>query len=135
MNYTITASSIHNNKGTLHLKESTHSFGISNKTKDTLSSPVDLYLSALAACILKNVERFSTMMHFEYETTTIEIKGTHCLKPSRIENIVYTLIITSKDANKINSSLLKRNLEKFGTIYYMISQSCAISGTITLQNA
>lgn len=130
MNYTITATSTAKKQGFIQLKNAMASFGISKETEATLSSPAAIYLGALAACILKNIERFSVMMKFEYDTATIEVSATHHIKPSRLEDIVYEVILISKEP-KINTSLLKRNLEKFGTIYFMIAQSCTISGVVT----
>ena len=129
MDYTITANSSPANQGTLNLKNGDVSFGVSKETGVSLSSPVDIYLSALAACILKNIERFSEMMKFKYNQAQIKVTATHCLNPSRLENIIYEVIIISNE-DTINTSLLKRNLEKFGTIYFMISQTCSISGEV-----
>jgi uncharacterized OsmC-like protein len=129
MKYTITGSSKQKKEGVLHFKNAETSFGITKETDGVLSSPADIYLGALAACILKNIERFSGMMKFTYEDATIEVSAAHTLNPSRLEQIVYEAVIRSKE-NNINTSLLKRNLEKHGTIYYMIAQSCAISGSV-----
>ena len=129
MSYTITATSTPKKEGSIQLKNTSVPFGISKESEDILSSPADIYLSALAACTLKNIERFSKMMKFEYEKATIEVSATHAVKPSRLENINYEVILTSKE-DKINISLLKRNIEKFGTITYMVAQSCSIAGTI-----
>ena len=133
MNYSIIATSTPANEGVINLKNGTAPFGISKETAATLASPVDIYLSALAACILKNIERFSGMMKFEYVEASIKVLATHCLKLSRLENIIYEVVLISKDG-KINMSLLKRNIEKHGTIYYMISQFCSISGEVILKN-
>lgn len=132
MIYSVTANTTNKKESSIQLKSTAFPFGISKETEGVLSSPADIYLGALAACILKNIERFSGMMKFEYSNATIEVSATHHLNPSRLENIVYEVVINSKE-NKINTSLLKRNLEKFGTIYYMIAQSCNISGTVIQQ--
>jgi len=134
MNYAIKATSIAKKEGTLHLKKVLVPFGISKETEETLSSPADIYLSALASCILKNIERFSGMMKFQYEKATVDITATHFTKPARLENIAYTVTLISKD-DKINCSLLKRNLEKFGTIYNMVAKATQISGEIILKKS
>ncbi|GAL69107.1 hypothetical protein JCM19301_2097 [Jejuia pallidilutea] len=51
-----------------------------------------------------------------------------------MEHIVYNLTVYSND-KKLNSDLLKKNIEKFGTIYNTVKLSCSISGTIsTIEN-
>ena len=108
MNYHIKASSISNKDAVIHIKESNIDFGTTLKTAEILPNPAELFLGSFAACVLKNVERFST--------------------------IIYHLTIYSND-KKLNTELLKKNIEKFGTIYNTVKLSCTISGTInTIEN-
>ena len=53
----------------------------------------------------------------------------HSEKPVKMDNINYKLIIYSADEN-INTVLLKKNIEKFGTIYNTVKLSCTINGEI-----
>lgn len=129
MDYQITASSIANNDATIHIKESNIDFGTTRKTADSLPNPAELFLGSFAACMLKNVERFSAMMRFSYSKTMLGVKATRLENPPRMDNIEYSLTIYSDD-DKLNTALLKKNIEKFGTIYNTVKLSCAISGTI-----
>ncbi len=134
MDYSIKATSFSEKEGTIHLKKAEVPFGITSETQAILSSPADIYLSSLAACILKNIERFSGMMKFKYDQATIEVTATHFTKPARLENIVYQVILVSRD-DKINLALLKRNLEKFGTIYNMVKKTTTVTGEIIHKKA
>ena len=134
MNYHIKSSSISNQDAVVHIKQSNIDFGTTSKSAEILPNPAQLFLGSFASCILKNVERFSTMMKFNYTKATIEVNATRLENPPRMENIVYDLSIYSND-KKLNSDLLKKNIEKFGTIYNTIKLSCSISGTIsTIEN-
>lgn len=134
MNYHIKASSISNQDAVVHIKQSNIDFGTTSKSDETLPNPAELFLGSFASCILKNVERFSGMMKFNYSKATIEVNATRLENPPRMENIVYNLTIYSNDKN-MNPDLLKKNIEKFGTIYNTVKLSCSISGTInTLEN-
>lgn len=130
MNYHIKASSLSNEDAVIHIKESHIDFGTTSKTADTLPNPAELFLGSFAACMLKNVERFSSMMKFTYSKTTLEVHATRLQNPPRMDNIIYNLTIYSTD-EKINTALLKKNIEKFGTIYNTVKLACSISGTIT----
>jgi len=130
VNYHIKASSNPNQDAAVHIKQSNIDFGITSKSTETLPNPAELFLGSFAACILKNVERFSGLMKFNYAKATIEINATRLENPPRMENIIYNLTIYSND-KKLNSDLLKKNIEKFGTIYNTVSMSCSISGTIS----
>ena len=134
MNYHIKASSISNQDAVVHIKQSNIDFGTTSKTAETLPNPAELFLGSFASCILKNVERFSGMMKFTYTKATIEVNATRLENPPRMENIIYNLTIYSNH-KKLNSNLLKKNIEKFGTIYNTVKLSCSISGTIsTIEN-
>ena len=134
MNYHIKASSISNQDAVVHIKQSNIDFGTTSKSTETLPNPAELFLGSFASCILKNVERFSGMMKFTYSKASIEVNATRLENPPRMENIIYNLTIYSNDI-KLNTDLLKKNIEKFGTIYNTVKLSCSISGTInTLEN-
>ena len=131
MDYHIKASSISNQDAVVHIKQINIDFVT---TSDTLPNPAELFLGSFSACMLKNVERFSAMMKFTYTKATLEVNATRLENPPRMENIIYNLTIYSND-KKLNSALLKKNIEKFGTIYNTVKFSCSISGTIsTIKN-
>lgn len=134
MNYHIKASSISNKDAVVHIKQSNIDFGTTIKTAEILPNPAELFLGSFASCVLKNVERFSGMMKFNYTKATIDVNATRLENPPRMENISYNLIIVSND-KKLNVELLKKNIEKFGTIYNTVKLSCSIIGTInTIEN-
>jgi uncharacterized OsmC-like protein len=134
MDYHIKASSLSNQDAVVHIKQSHINFGTTLPTAETLPNPAELFLGAFGSCVLKNVERFSVMMKFTYTKATIEVNATRFENPPRMENIIYNLTIYSND-KKLNLDLLKKNIEKFGTIYNTVKLSCSISGTIsTIEN-
>ncbi|MCK0191427.1 OsmC family protein [Arenibacter sp. F20364] len=134
MNYQIKASSISDQDAIVHIKQSNIDFGTTANTADILPNPAELFLGSFSACILKNVERFSGMMKFSYSKATLEVNATRLENPPRMDNIHYDLTIYSND-KKLNTDLLKKNIEKYGTIYNTVKQSCTISGTIsTVEN-
>lgn len=130
MNYKVNASSIAHDSASFTIKETKTQFGIAPKDAETLPNPAELFLGSLSACMLKNVERFSQMMHFNYTKATITIEASRTEKPPQLENIKYQLTIFSND-EKLNIPLLKKNLERFGTIYNTIKLATSITGDIT----
>ena len=129
MSYQIKASSIANQDAVINIKESNIDFGTTSSSMDSLPNPAELFLGSFAACILKNVERFSVMMKFTYTVATIEVTASRIENPPRMENIIYNLTIHSKE-NRLNTDLLKKNIEKFGTIYNTLNSCCSITGEI-----
>ena len=133
MNYSIKATSKATDDAIIHVKQSNIGFGTTERTSETLPNPAELFLGAFAACILKNVERFSGMMRFSYEKAELTVNAERLENPPRMDRLTYVLTIYTLD-EKLNSALLKKNIEKFGTIFNTIKQVCEISGTILVHN-
>jgi len=129
MKYSIKASSSSKSNASVSIKQSEIAFGITPETAESLANPAELFLGSFSACILKNVERFSILMNFEYEKAEITVNATRLEKPPRMDEINYELRVYSKD-DSLNIDLLKKNIEKFGTIFNTVKLSCSIVGEI-----
>ena len=129
MNYSIKSNSSSKNDGSINIKQSKIAFGTTAKSEDILANPAELFLAAFSACILKNVERFSVLMKFEYSNAELIVNAIRLEKPPRMDEINYELSIYSQDP-KLNINLLKKNIEKFGTIFNTVKLSCTITGEI-----
>jgi len=131
MEYFVKAISSSKDKASIKIKESEIAFGITSESADNLPNPAELFLGSFSACILKNVERFSILMNFEYSHAELLVRATRLEKPARMDKLNYELIIYSQDIN-LNINLLKKNIEKFGTIFNTVKSSCTILGEINL---
>lgn len=129
MKYSIKAQSESKNNALMKIKQTEIIFGITQDSIDNYANPAELFLGAFSACILKNVERFSELMNYEYSTAETTVKAERLENPPRMDNIDYKLIIYSQDDN-LNIKLLKKNIEKFGTIYNTVKATCSITGNI-----
>tara|TARA_R110001592_G_scaffold56512_3_gene172329 strand:- start:1570 stop:1974 length:405 start_codon:yes stop_codon:yes gene_type:complete len=129
MKYSIKADSSSKNKASIKVKQSDIAFGITPESADSLPNPAELFLGSFSACILKNVERFSVMMKFEYSHAEITVNATRLEKPPRMDEINYELKVYSQDES-LNIDLLKRNIEKFGTIFNTAKLACSITGEV-----
>lgn len=129
MEYSIKSISTAKEKGSTSIKKTKIEFGTTPESSVVLANPAELFLSSFSACIIKNVERFSTLMKFEYSKAEIIVRAIRKEKPSRMDEIEYVLKVYSGD-NKLNIDLLKKNIEKFGTIFNTVKSSCSINGII-----
>ena len=99
---------------------------------DDLFGPADLLGAAFAACLLKNVERFSHILPFRYERASVHVVLEREDRPPRIARIHYQLrVATDEPAHQVD--LLERNLTKFGTIYNTLASACQVSGEIVAE--
>lgn len=129
MKYSIKAQSESKNNALVNIKQTEIIFGITQDSVDNFANPAELYLVAFSACILKNVERFSELMNYEYSKAEITVKAERLENPPRMDLIEYELKIYSQD-NNLNIKLLKKNIEKYGTIYNTVKATCSITGNI-----
>jgi uncharacterized OsmC-like protein len=128
MKYTITGAIDANHNATFSVKENSISFGV-KKGADHLPNPVELLLGSFAACCLKNVERFSEILNFDYEGATIDIIGDRQENPTKLIGISY---IISIKGTGVNLDLLHRNIQKYGTIYNTLKEMCDIQGELKM---
>lgn len=111
------------------IKKNEIEFGITSESDSTQPNPVELYLGAVAACILKNVERFSSLMRFTYSEADVIVKAKRNGSPPKITDIAYELTLYSNELD-LNVDLLQRNIENHGTIYNSVQQSGKIKGVL-----
>lgn len=132
ISYSLSATSSSSEEGRITARDNTFVFGATGSSD--LPSPVELLMGAFAACCLKNVERFSSFMKFRYTHAEITLTGIRQDQPPMLHTLKFDLVVYSDDA-KINTDLLLRNLQKFGTIYNTLSAVCRIEGEIHVQEA
>ncbi len=101
----------------------------SSGQSDTVPGPADLLTAAFAACVLKNVERFSRMLPFAYERAEIRVEADRQETPPRISSVRYRLtVVTDEPAHRVD--LLHRNIRRFGTIYNTLAAVAEVAGDI-----
>jgi uncharacterized OsmC-like protein len=92
-------------------------------------NPAELLLTALAACMLKGIERVTPMLAFALESATVHVRGLRQDSPPRMLRIEYELVVdTAESARRL--ALLHDNVKKFGTIYNTVAAACELDGCI-----
>ena len=112
-----------------HAKEREIAFDTSRAGGDVLPGPAELLALSFAACLLKNVERFSHLLSFDYAGASVAVEAERRDAPPRFTKIRYELRIrTNEDPHRVQ--LLHRNLRRFGTVYNTLAATCDVDGTI-----
>lgn len=131
LQYSISASSKVGGEAKAIANQSNIAFDASAHRDAILPNPAELLLTSLSACILKNIERFSEILKFDYTTAQVTVNGIRNDKPPFMSEINYTITIQSDmDENKL--ALLHKNILKFGTITNTLSRCAKLTGTIAL---
>ena len=133
LSYQIKAESLKGGQAKAIANNGIINFDASAGRQDNLPNPAELLLTSLAACVLKNVERFSEILKYDYTQARISIEGVRNDNPPFISSINYRLQVASDmDENKLN--LLHKNILKFGTITNTLAKATEINGTIEFLN-
>lgn len=97
--------------------------------RDDAMNPVELLLAALAACIIKGIERVAPMIRFSFEDVRVEIDAERQDTPPKLVSISYRLLVRSSESDQ-RLELLHTNVRKYGTIYNTLASTIPLNGTI-----
>jgi uncharacterized OsmC-like protein len=92
-------------------------------------NPAELFLAAIAACILKGIERVTPMLRFDLRGTEVKLHGVRQDSPPKMISVDYELIVdTDEDDRRLE--LLHTNVRKFGTIFNTVATATRLEGRI-----
>ncbi|HFE48759.1 MAG TPA: OsmC family peroxiredoxin [Chromatiaceae bacterium] len=101
--------------------------------RDDAFNPAELLLAALAACMIKNIERVAPILQFSFRDIRIHLNGQRRDKPPAMERIDYEIVIDTDESDK-RLELLHRNVRGFGTVYNTLAAGCELAGTLRRGN-
>lgn len=129
LSYQIKAESLKGGQAKAIANNGIVNFDASAGRQDDLPNPAELLLTSLAACMLKNVERFSKILKYDYVKAEVEIEGLRNETPPFMSEINYVLKVDS-DMEEKKLNLLHKNILKFGTITNTLAKAAKLNGTI-----
>ena len=92
-------------------------------------NPAELFLKALAACMLKGIERVTPMLKFKLRGVEVRLHGVRQDSPPKMISVDYELIVdTDEDDRRLE--LLHYNVRKFGTITNTLAAATQLEGVI-----
>ncbi|MEX2623111.1 MAG: OsmC family protein [Acidimicrobiia bacterium] len=95
--------------------------------------PAELLCAALAACLLKNVERYSEILPFRYELASVVVQAERRDALPAMTRMHYTLeLVTDEPPHRVE--LLHHNVRKFGTITNTLAAAVKLTGEVVVHN-
>jgi uncharacterized OsmC-like protein len=92
-------------------------------------NPAELFLAAIAACMIKGIERITPMLKFELRGVEVRLHGVRQDAPPMMVSVDYELIVdTDEDDQRLE--LLRKNVRKYGTISNTVAQATRLEGVI-----
>lgn len=92
-------------------------------------NPAELLLAALAACMLKGIERVAPMLHFGFRGVSVQVSATRQDVPPKLESIRYEIKIDTDEPEQ-RIALLHANVRKYGTVFNTVAPGTDLQGTM-----
>lgn len=92
-------------------------------------NPAELLLAAVAACMIKGIERVAPILKFAFRGVEVKLHGVRQDKPPKMAEITYELIVDTDESDR-RLELLHENVRKFGTISNTVAEATKFEGQI-----
>jgi uncharacterized OsmC-like protein len=92
-------------------------------------NPVELLLAAIAACMIKGIERVAPMLSFRLRGVEVRLHGVRQDTPPKLVSIDYELIIDTDETDH-RLALLHTNVRKYGTVSNTVAAGAKLEGSI-----
>jgi uncharacterized OsmC-like protein len=92
-------------------------------------NPVELLLAALAACMLKGIERVTPLLKFRLDWAEVALEAVRQDAPPRLTLVRYEIVVASDETDQ-RLDLLHRNVLKYGTISNTLALAVPLKGSL-----
>jgi len=129
MSFQVSAKRIDAHGSQAYCKEGKITLDTDLKGRADAFNPAELLLAALAACMIKGIERVTPILKFEWRNITVNISGVRRDVPPSMESISYEIIVDSDESDH-RLELLHENVKKYGTVFNTVAPGTKLSGTL-----
>ncbi len=129
LTYNVTAKRTDAHGSLAHCKEAEIVLDTDVSGRPDAFNPAELFLAAVAACMIKSIERAAPMLSFDLRGVEVRLHGVRQDSPPMMVSVDYELIVDT-DENDRRLDLLHLNVRKFGTISNTVAAATKLEGTI-----
>ena len=97
-------------------------------------NPAELLLAALAACMIKGIERVQPMLRFQLRGVEVHVHGVRQDVPPKLEEITYDIIVDTGESDA-RLDLLHENVKKYGTVFNTVLPGTSLRGVLRRPDA
>ena len=110
-------------------KDATVSLDTDVNGRQDAFNPAEVFLAAIAACMIKGIERVMPVLNFDLRGVEVHLRGIRQDSPPKMTSIDYELIVDT-DENDHRLDLLHQNVRKCGTISNTVTTATRLQGVI-----
>jgi uncharacterized OsmC-like protein len=129
LEYSVLAERVDAHGSLVHCKDASITLDTDPAGRRDAFNPAELLLGALAACMLKGIERVAPMLHFALRGASVRITAVRQDIPPKLESIRYEIGIDT-DETEQRIALLHTNVRKYGTVFNTIAPGTDLHGTM-----
>jgi uncharacterized OsmC-like protein len=97
-------------------------------------NPAELFLAAIAACMIKGIERVMPALNFDLRGVEVQLHGVRQDSPPKMVSVDYLLIVDTPESDH-RLELLHTNVRKYGTISNTVAAALTLTGRIVRREA
>lgn len=97
-------------------------------------NPAELLMAAVAACMIKGIERVTPILKFDLSGVQVRLHGVRQDTPPRMESIEYEILVDSDESDH-RLELLHQNVQKYGTVYNTVAPGTKLTGVLKRADA
>ena len=129
LEYRVSARRIDSHGSEASTKDATLTLDTDVNGRPDAFNPAELFLAAIAACMIKGIERAAPMIHFQYSGVQVRLHGMRQDAPPKMVSVEYEIIVETEEDDR-RLELLHTNVRKYGTISNTVAQATKLEGTI-----
>lgn len=129
LEYRVTATRIDAHGSTARCKNAEIVLDTDVNGRDDAFNPAELFLAAVAACMIKGIERAAPILKFKLRGVEVRLHGLRQDSPPKMVSIDYELIVDTDESDH-RLALLHTNVRKFGTISNTVAAAVRLDGRI-----
>jgi uncharacterized OsmC-like protein len=129
LEYSVTARRIDSHGSEARTKQATITLDTDVSGRADAFNPAELFLAAIAACMIKGIERVLPTLKFELRGVEVKLHGVRQDSPPKMISVNYELIVDT-DENDRRLELLHTNVRKYGTISNTVAAATELTGRI-----
>lgn len=129
LEYSVTARRIDSHGSEARTKEAAITLDTDVKGRLDAFNPAELFLAAIAACMIKGIERVMPTLKFELRGVELKLHGVRQDSPPKMISVDYELIVDTDESDR-RLELLHTNVRKYGTISNTVAAATDLTGRI-----
>jgi uncharacterized OsmC-like protein len=115
-------------------KQATFTMDTDTVGRSDAFNPAELLLAAVAACMLKNLERIAPLLSFHFIGAEVLLQGARQDRPPKMVRIEYEIVLDTDESDR-RLTLMHDNIRKYGTISNTVAEAVEMAGVLVRRAA